>query len=352
MTNIEHRSLRVDVLDLIGKFLYDEGFPRTPYLAEGILNLIDSTSSYHEEGEELFPEIFITDKIDKVLETLPFSKILEIGETTPSVEEFEQVLKLCAPLSRNGWVIYINVTEAVLSYGLVSTEISELSPAFRSQAVGELSENKNEYSIAYLQNVGNKSVLLKGSDTQALISLSLSNNGTAFGEEMSQLCSSICCDIAGQYQSAAKSYLEKIVGEAAIVGHGNLVGVIADNEENVTNVRERHPDGIYLKTPIDLADLLIASEESGSREASTVNRLYSSLVQSMLNHDGLTLFTTTGKIIGYHVFVKPKDDEGAEVIGGARSRAFEVMKASNVFCTCFYKSQDGNEKIWSIDNVE
>ena len=351
MTTIEHRSLRVNVLDLIGKFLFDEGFSRNLHLSEGILNLIDSTSAYHEEGEELFPEIFITNSIDDVLETLPFCKTIEIADAETTVGEFNQVLKLCAPLSRDGWVIYINVNENRMSYGLVSTEISELSPAFRSQAVGELSENKDQYSIAYLQNVGNKSVLLKGSETQALISLSLSSNSTSFGEELSEICSSISSDIDQNYRNTAESYFEKIIGEAAIVGHGNLIAVINDNEESLSALKIRHPDGIYLKTPIDLSELLISSEESNSREASTVNRLYSSIVQSMLNHDGLTVFTSSGKLIGYHIFVKPDESENVEVVGGARSRAFEVMKASSVFCCCFYKSQDGNERIWSADNV-
>jgi hypothetical protein len=351
MTTIEHRSLRVNVLDLIGKFLFDEGFSRNLHLPEGILNLIDLTSAYHEEGEELFPEIFITNSIDSVLETLPFSKIIEIADAETTVSEFNQVLKLCAPLSKDGWVIYINVNDSRMSYGLVSTEISELSPGFRSQAVGELSENKDQYSIAYLQNVGNKSVLLKGSETQALISLSLSSNSTSFGEELSAICRSISSDIDQNYRKTAESYFEKIIGEAAIVGHGNLVGVIKDDNGSLLALKTRHPDGIYLKTPIDLSELLISSEESNSREASTVNRLYSSIVQSMLNHDGLTVFTSSGKLIGYHIFVKSSENENVEVVGGARSRAFEVMKASSAFCCCFYKSQDGNERIWSFDNV-
>ena len=351
MATTEHRSLRTNVLDLIGKFLFDEGFSRNPHLAEGILNLIDSTSAYHEEGEELFPEIFITNSIENVLETLPFSKTIEIADTETAVSEFNQVLKLCAPLSRNGWVIYINVDKTRMTYGLVSTEISELSPAFRLQADGELSENKDQYSIAYLQNVGNKSVLLKGSETQALISLSLSGNGNSFGEELSEVCRSISSDIERDYQKVATSYFEKIIGEAAIIGHGNLIGVISDNAKELEALYERHPDGIYLKKPIDMSELLISSEESNSREASTVNRLYSSIVQSMLNHDGLTIFTSSGKLIGYHVFVKSLEEDTTEVVGGARSRAFEVMKDSGVFCCCFYKSQDGNEKIWSAHNV-
>ena len=55
--------------------------------------------------------------------------------------------------------------------------------------------------------------------------------------------------------------------------------------------------------------------------------------------------------IGRIAFRIAAANENVEVVGGARSRAFEVMKASNVFCCCFYKSQDGNEKIWSKSNV-
>ena len=89
---MEQRSLRIHVLDLIGSFLYKENFPKRDYLAEGILNLIDATSSYREEGEDLYPEIFITDNIDAVLKTLPFCKKVEISIKPASVKEFSQAL--------------------------------------------------------------------------------------------------------------------------------------------------------------------------------------------------------------------------------------------------------------------
>jgi len=211
---MEQRSLRTHVLDLIGNFLYKEKFPNCDYLTEGILNLIDATSAYREEGEDLYPEIFITDNIDSVLRTLPFCKKVEISTKPASVKEFSQALKLCAPLSRNGWVIYINVANAKINYGLVSSELSELSPSFRKQSVGELSENGDEYAIAYLQNVGNKSVLLRGSETSALISLSLSDKKNNIGEELGSICDAITKDIDENYKAICSSYLEKIIGDA------------------------------------------------------------------------------------------------------------------------------------------
>lgn len=304
---MEERSLRSHVLDLIGSFLYQEKFPSYPYLREGILDLIDSTSSYREEGEELYPEIFITNKIASVLETLPFCKNVEIDRQPATVKEFSNALKLCAPLSRNGWVIYINVEENHISYGVVSSEISELSPTFRTQAVGELSQNGDEYSIAYLQNVGNKTVLLKGSEARALICLTLNSKGSAHGHELTKLCSSLTQDVEPQYKDISHSYFEKLIGNALIVGHGNLIGVVKDHEENIATLKSRHNDGIYLSKPIDMYELLAASEEEKTREACTSNRLFSSLLESMLNHDGMTVMSTSGKVLGYHVFVKPQN---------------------------------------------
>jgi hypothetical protein len=344
---MEQRSLRSHVLDLIGSFLYNERFPSCAYLQEGILNLIDSTSSYREEGEDLYPEVFITDNIDAVLETLPFCKKVEISAKPASIKEFSQALKLCAPLSKDGWVIYMNISEKELKYGLVSSEISELSPTFRKQAVGELSENGEDYAIAYLQNAGNKSVLLRGSETSALICLSLNDRVAAIGEELKIICAAITEDIDERNKDICFSYFEKLISNALITGHGNLIGVVKDEEGAIAKLKARHGDGIYLADPIDICELVTQSEEQKTREASTSNRLHSSLAQSMLNHDGLTVFSSKGRVLGYHIFVKPDGTEEQEIVGGARTRAYEILKLSKVFECCFYKSQDGNEKIWS-----
>ena len=350
----EQTSLRTHVLQLIGSFLYNENFPKNAALPEGILNLIDMTSSYREEGKNLYPEIFLTDKIESVLATIPFCKRVEIARRKISVLEFTKALKLCAPLSKDGWVVYMNVTDDYLSYGLVSSEVSELSPSFRKHSVGELSQNGDQYAIAHLQYAGNKSVLLRGSETNSLICLSLSDRGAAVGEELKILCTAITRDIDKQHRELVTAYVEKLIGNAIIVGHGNLINVVQQDEESIQNLIKTHKDGVFLSKPIDILELVLQSEDQRTREASTVNRLFASLIQSMLNHDGAAIFTTSGKLLGYHVFAnsdKPAVD-GEEVVGGARTRAHEILKDSGVFICCFYKSQDGNEKIWSADNVQ
>jgi hypothetical protein len=347
---MELKSLLTHVLDSIGNFLYKEKFPTCDYLSEGILNLIDAMSSYREEGEDLYPEIFITDNIEAVLETLPFCKRVGISSKPASVKEFTQALKLCAPLSKNGWVIYLSVSGNTIDYGLVSSELSELSPTFRKQSVGELCENGDQYAIAYLQNAGNKSVLLRGSETSVLISLNLSDMKSAIGEELSRICETITKDIDENFLGICTSYFEKLIGNALITGHGTLIAVVKDDQAAIEKAKERHNDGIYLPNPIDICELVIQSEQQKTSEASTSNRLHSSLIQSMLHHDGVTVFSSKGRILGYHIFVKPDGSETEEIVGGARSRAFEILRLSGVFESCFYRSQDGNEKIWSAQD--
>ena len=74
---------------------------------------------------------------------------------------------------------------------------------------------------------------------------------------------------------------------------------------------------------------------------------FSKVMISMLNHDGITLMTDKAKILGYHMFIETiiKED-GEQPLGGARARAYQSMVNSDLFSACFYKSQDGNSKIW------
>jgi hypothetical protein len=66
----------------------------------------------------------------------------------------------------------------------------------------------------------------------------------------------------------------------------------------------------------------------------------------MLNHDGITILSNKGKVIGYHILIGDFLNPGDKVEGGARSKAFKSMENCGLFNFCFYKSQDGNIKIW------
>ena len=61
----------------------------------------------------------------------------------------------------------------------------------------------------------------------------------------------------------------------------------------------------------------------------------------MLNFDGITLFNTTGSVVGYHFIVDNNVVGNKAIVGGSRTRAFESLKQTNGILACLMKSQDG-----------
>jgi hypothetical protein len=70
----------------------------------------------------------------------------------------------------------------------------------------------------------------------------------------------------------------------------------------------------------------------------------------MLNHDGITVFTNKGRLIAYHLLIGIYEKKEQILIGAARTKAFASMQNSQLFLSCFYKSQDGNIKIWNSND--
>jgi len=340
------KSLRTFVLESIGSFLYSEGFTTNKVIPSGILEAIDSLSNYHEEGQELYPEIVLTTDIDAVLLTLP-SKTVDIYSGDLSIEGFKKAIKLCAPLAIEGWVIFIEVRNNEIKFGVCTAEISEVSPSLFRQLFSEgLKTEINDTSYAYIRNIGSKTVQLTGVNTTINVSFTLKDTEELKDEKLTELCKCISKNGSEDHKESLTLLFEKLIQEANKVGHGTLIGVIQD--ENIDRIKTGL-DGTFFDNPIDLHSLLKISETENTRGASTDMRQYLGLVRSMINSDGITVFSTSGKVLGYHVFVDLKEIDSSKVVGGARSRAFEAMKIADLFECCFFKSQDGNEKYWNIN---
>ena len=66
-----------------------------------------------------------------------------------------------------------------------------------------------------------------------------------------------------------------------------------------------------------------------------------SLLEGMLNSDGIILFSNSAKILGFNYFVRAKPS--TQQSGGARRRAFGTLSANldKGICGAFIQSQDG-----------
>lgn len=252
---------------------------------------------------------------------------------------------MCAPLTIGDWVIFIEVKEEVIKYGLIDAELSETSPSLYDQTVGSFAVDIPDIHVAYLRNIGSKTVELVGLKRKLIISLTLDKVLLTERNYVNEISSAICMKLDEEIRDETVTYINKTINEAIKEGHGNLVGVI--DIENIQSVKDSITDGIYLNELIDIASLLEFTEREKTNESSVALRSYGTLFKSMLNHDGITILTNTGQVICYHLFIQPFEKDGEPPVGGARSRAYQSMLNSGLFVACFYKSQDGNAKIWN-----
>lgn len=332
-------SLREPLVEDLKEFLKNEGFKPTEIYSKGLLHIINLVSDYYEEGRHLYPEVVITHDLNS-LEFLLARKIL-IKKSAIAIESFKQALKLCAPLAIDGWVIYLELKDDAMNFGVFSTEASEISLSLSRQTMNEDSLLE-ESTFIHIRCIGQKVVELRGRRGKLHIYLNLDEEMDISDNKIERLSESITSG-CGENKEMLCTYFEKIIDNSLKAGHGNLIGVVKDNAKAIDDIKTKLADGIYLETPIDIPNLFKEAEEQKSVTTTTSLKAYISLVSAMMNHDGITLITNTGKILGYHLFIK-SNQEDSKLVGGARSRAFESMKKLGLEA-CFYKSQDGNIKI-------
>lgn len=343
---LKKNSLKDDTLSAVGAFLYDENFPTKPQLKEGILELINLISDYHEEGQKLYPEILIVTDWD-YFKSISNREIV-INKSELSSNEFSHILKLCAPLAVGNWNIVIEVKENQLKYGLIDAEIIETSPSLYEQTVGKLGVIQDDYSLAYIRNIGSKTVELIGQKSKLIVSLDLIEHNLEESNDIQNICEQITSGCDEEIKETINTFVNKSLNEAIRIGHGNLIAIIEDDAAIINALKKKIEDCIYLENPIDFQEFIKNCEVEKSNDTSVNLISHSKILISMLNHDGITIITNTAKIIGYHMFI-PKIDGDLDVNGGARSRAFQSMINSKSFNACLYKSQDGKSKYWRND---
>ena len=345
-------SLRIRILESIGNFLFEEGFITDGYidgtiLKEGILQVINLLSDYHEEGRALFPEVLITNNRE-FLKTIAHKEI-SIEEKVPiSVEAFNKVIKLCAPLATNSWIIFIEVKARILNYGIVSAEISETTPSMYHQTVGKFMVEYDDTKIAYIRNIRQKTVELSGFKKKLQVILTLDAPKKITSNEVYILSEEITfsCDI--KYKNNICSFFEKIIDDALKNGHGNLIGVVEDSSVTIERLKKEigGKGGVYLPTALDFEEYVTLAEETKDVPSSINLKNFASVFKTMLNHDGITIVSDKGRVIGYHILIPDYTTSTDIIEGGTRSKAFKSMQNCGYFKFCFFKSQDGNIKTW------
>ncbi len=318
-------------------------------ISEGILNVVNELSDYHEEGKYLSPEIIVVSSTFYLKKQFPHLQIVPIGEFTLSpstIQNFDSILKSCAPLAVDQWIIYIEIDEfsspQKVEFGLLNAMVDELSESIQLQVLSRLDKiQKEELKCVFIQNIGQKQVRLAGLNRKLrILAFSISATPDSPYESIQSLSNSITSKLKGKNRTQAATLYSREINNAVDQGHGTLIGVVCDS----SLLDDSSLIGHRLREPINIPGLITKALKT--KKPSDFGRLRRNcqLIKAAICNDGITIFSEDGKFLGYHYIIH--GDSYIKGAGGARSHAFESMKLSKLFSCCFYKSQDGKAKFW------
>lgn len=332
-------TTRVEIRDLIKELVIEIDYPVSDEIIDGLIDIINKVSDYHEEGQALYPGVLVVKNIAYFNTFL--NHRIKLVEKDLKRADFSQCIKMCAPLAVGGWNIYVALLEeGKIEYGLLTSEMATLSLDLYEQT---MNVGVPEVNAIYIRNVGNKEVEVRTVQTKILISLNLNGVGYSLDQTVDELVQ-IILDNDIEKNPEKINYLNKIIRQALNEGHGNLIAVSEPGQDAINSVLGNFHGGITFETPINLSELADECMLFHTEEASLKLRSYAGLLQSMLNFDGITLFSNDGKIIGYHYIVNNDKVAEENIEGGARTRAFSALCGIEGLRACFMKSQDGKIK--------
>lgn len=339
---METTSFRDSVKSKISEFLYVVNFDFASNVKQDVVNelvdVVNQLSDYYEEGAHLYPEIVLLRNFDEFKATIPcFFHVLYSGEYNQGT--LLRSLKMCAPLAHSGWHIFMELNEASVRWGVVNAEQSVTAVSILNQIIG--SETS---PFIYIRNIGSKTVELCSGNSSYKVSLSLKQIDDILKDELKELCQVITKDCY-DYQEGFANFLFQQINSALQKGHGNLI-VTIDTDKS-SKIPEVLKEGVVMESPLDLYAMFLEfiqnDKELYAHEFLQKNSI---LLESMLNHDGITLFTTKGEVLGYHFIVDNNTKTTEHLNGGARTKAFSKLCQSmdKGIEAVFMKTQEGTIK--------
>jgi hypothetical protein len=314
-----------------------EGVHATEVLVEALVQV----SNFREEGFPLAPLLFVGREPQEVLRTVNGTNFVLLGEASCSLETVRLALKSCAPLAEGRqWAILLTLEEARLRFGVFCTgrsplrvtsfEAIRLLPPGAPPLVGfaQLGE-----SIVEVRGPGGANFFFDFS-----AGADLSSNPMRVLKDFVQ---AVTRDVPHNLRAQLQAFYYRIAIEVMSGAHGALVAVV-DAREQVPGFLA---DGLWLEVPIDLGALALRYEAAHTERDALELIAYSNLFRRMVGMDGITVFDSRGRLLGYNCFIRQQviGSPTHKVVGGARRRAFEVLcsELGRSLAAALYRSRDG-----------
>ncbi len=340
LTSADVISFRHLLVDAMRDFLDGEGM-NDEATASGLGEVLVSLSKYREEGQALYPSVFLCEDLAGMLAALGGREHLAVGSGPFEPVTMRKALKQCAPLGGNDWAIYLVRTGERLEYGLFRTDAFILSRTAMATLRELVDADVRIIGLVQLAESvlelrgsrgGRRIIYLSGADTEALPAIA----------HFKKLVDVATRDVPAAHRGKVARFFQRVFIDAARAPHGSLIAVIPKD----ASPRAVFADGIVLERPLRISELTMAHETAESEDARASLQGAGHLLEGMLGVDGITVLATDGAVVGYNAFInfgaEPSGNELA-TLGGARHRTFEVLTSmvGEALVGAFMRSQDG-----------
>jgi hypothetical protein len=334
-------SFRTHLLGRVEDFVAETGMQ--PLVTERtIARIVTALANYTEEGKHLSPELYITTDIESLLQFLPGSSRLKVGECPVSEEAPNLAVKHCAPLASRGWCIYVEFQNGIAKYGIFRDALSPLAiPVQRAvleQGTGNLKILRIHQSAPACVELANHQ------GDSHIVFLSHKRESEPNPKQfVSDLANAICSQVGVKLRETTETVIERALSDGLQESHGALAAVSRGD-----TMPKFIKDGRFFAEPINF-EQLVEKATSGA-EADRLRLLsHTTVLEGMFGCDGIIVFNRRATVIGYNCFVSAAAQSGPAA-GGARRRAYEVLKrkVGHGLYAAFMRSHDGTSEFTKL----
>lgn len=319
-----------------------------PATEEALISLVVALADYREEERPLFPRVLICDDLDTVLRNVQGSGPIEIGRAPREPSTVQRALKKCAPLTSSGWAIWIERQGDEFRYG-VFREPMPTALDIRS-TLHDTSPSESLRAVLIAQFAAGTIELVSTGRPGIRIHLSgQREENVAAADTLQTVVGWSAADIQDERLRASYStFAATVLQDLLRKGHGTLVAVVP---HGARQWRRNATDAVILAEPIDLAGQLSQLADDSSSVAYFELASSVELVAGMLSSDGITIFDTRGRVLGFNWFIKTdtKSLSPGERLGGARHRAYSALRGlvdKQQVRGCYIRSSDGADRAY------
>ena len=289
-----------------------------PLLMSHFLNKFNDILNYSEEGTSIQPKIVFTNNIDSVVRSIPKTYAMTIFEDVDATK-FNLRLKSILPILKNDWLLYIDIKENKISYGILMSfsSIKDKNLLRTLQDNTSLKDKSDKVYAIIARPLNFYSMMLHSiSGNDLIINFSLDKSkSNIFRNEISEFVDATFSKLRTTQRKLQdmKNMYRNIFTNVLSYVNGSIC-VIVDKDFKDNGIFE---DGIWLKEPISFSKLFTQSKSYNEKKLQS----YADLFMNMLNFDGITIIDNQGRLRAYNDFVEPNSKKVGYIVGGARKRA-------------------------------